>query len=101
MGVSLGDLKDLHLVSLAGEDAVLAAPANRSNIIEPTRLWRAVQDCVSEIRPRLIVLDTLADLFAVKKTSALRLASSSACSAASHSPMISASFSSVIRALKD
>jgi hypothetical protein len=53
MGVSLGDLKDLHLVSLAGEDAVLAAPANRSNIIEPTRLWRAVQDCVSEIRPRL------------------------------------------------
>ena len=27
-------------------------------------MWRAVQDCVSEIRPRLIVLDTLADLFA-------------------------------------
>lgn len=64
MNVSLQDLADLHLVPLAGEDAVLAAPVNRSNIIGPTKLWEAVQKCVAEIRPRLVVLDTLADLFA-------------------------------------
>jgi RecA-family ATPase len=64
MGVSLADFSDLHLIPLAGEDAVLAAPFGRSNIIETTQLWVALQKSVAEIKPRLVVLDTLADLFA-------------------------------------
>jgi RecA-family ATPase len=63
-GVSLQAFSDLHLIPLAGEDAVLAAPVGRSNIIEATQLWAALRKCVSELKPRLVVLDTLADLFA-------------------------------------
>jgi RecA-family ATPase len=63
-GVTLRELSDLHLIPLAGEDAILAAPMNRSNIIEATVLWGTIERVVAEIRPRLVVLDTLADLFA-------------------------------------
>jgi len=63
-GVSLQEFSDLHLIPLAGDDAVLAAPVGRSNIIEATQLWVALQKSVAEIKPRLVVLDTLADLFA-------------------------------------
>jgi RecA-family ATPase len=62
--VSLQEFSDLHLIPLAGDDAVLAAPVGRSNIIEASPLFAALRTCVSEIKPRLVVLDTLADLFA-------------------------------------
>jgi RecA-family ATPase len=58
------DAADLHLVSLAGEDALLATPeAGRSNILKPTALYSKLDRTIGAIKPSLVVLDTLADLF--------------------------------------
>ncbi|MCJ2082768.1 AAA family ATPase [Methylobacterium sp. J-090] len=62
-GCELRDLSDLRIAPLAGEDAVLAAPAGRTNILTATPLWQALETMVADFRPRLVVLDTLADLF--------------------------------------
>lgn len=62
-GAELRDLSDLRIAPLAGEDAVLATPAGRTNILTATPLWQALEGMVADFRPRLIVLDTLADLF--------------------------------------
>ncbi|WP_407174544.1 AAA family ATPase [Bradyrhizobium sp. STM 3562] len=60
---SFVDLAALHIIPLAGEDAVLAGPNGRGNVIETTELWKQLELAVEEIRPSLVVLDTLADLF--------------------------------------
>ena len=62
-GVNVADLTDLHLVPLAGLDAVLGAPGERG-IISPTEVWLALLRLVEKIGPCLVVLDTLADVFA-------------------------------------
>ena len=64
IGASLADLENLHLIPLAGRDAVLAAPEGKAGVIGPTALWRALAAVVSRLRPRLLVIDTLADVFA-------------------------------------
>jgi RecA-family ATPase len=51
------------IVSLAGDDALLAIPDGRSNIIRPTVLFGALESLIEKTRPTLVVLDTLADLF--------------------------------------
>jgi RecA-family ATPase len=61
-GASFTDLKNLHLKSLAGEDALLAVP-DRSGLIKPTALFHSLKLSALEIRPRLIVLDNSADVF--------------------------------------
>lgn len=63
MSLSLADLNDLHIRSLAGEDAVLAAAAANSQM-QATPLFKEVWNYVEEIKPELVILDTLADLFA-------------------------------------
>ncbi len=63
-GGGLEGLTNLRVVPLAGMDAVLAAPEARSNVIKPTALWEALEYRVKTFGPRLLVLDTLADLFA-------------------------------------
>jgi RecA-family ATPase len=55
--------KSMHLLSLAGQDAVLASP-DRSGLIVPTALFGRVREAAGDIRPRLIVLDNSADVFA-------------------------------------
>jgi RecA-family ATPase len=62
-GFDLADLTDLHLVLLAGQDAVLGAPSQRSGAVQGTPLWRKLREAVAEIGPVLIILDTLADIF--------------------------------------
>lgn len=62
-GLDLADLDNLTLASLAGEDAVLGAPAPGASQILPTRLYHALDHHVGEIGPALVVLDTSADLF--------------------------------------
>lgn len=61
------DFKELstkmQIVSFAGEDAVLAAP-NSKGIIEPTKVFRRVRSAVCDTRPRLIIIDNSADVFA-------------------------------------
>lgn len=61
--VPLSSMTDLHIVSLAGEDAILAAPDGRSSILVPTALFAALEAQCIVLRPTFVVLDTLADLF--------------------------------------
>lgn len=60
--IDIADLDGLSIVPLAGEDAVLAAP-ERNGVLKATALFAAVEDLVDQLRPRLVILDTLADLF--------------------------------------
>lgn len=63
-GAQFRDLPDLHILSLAGKDAVLAAVAQHS-IIKPTNLFEQLYRTAREIRPRWIGIDTAADVFLV------------------------------------
>jgi RecA-family ATPase len=61
---SLVELKDhLHLFSRAGQDAVLGCP-NRSGLIRATPLLDKLKEAACDIKPKLIGLDTSADIFA-------------------------------------
>lgn len=62
LGVSFAALSDLHLVPLAGEDALLGAP-DRTGIIRPTPLFDQLLLTASKIKPVLIAVDTAADTF--------------------------------------
>ncbi|WP_127752680.1 AAA family ATPase [Devosia sp. 1566] len=62
-GVPLTRLDDLHIVPLAGEDALLAAPKPGSNVLTTTLLFESIEEAIKEEQPALVVLDTLADLF--------------------------------------
>ena len=63
-GIDLATLVDLHFVTLAGRDAVMGAPDGKTGIVKETPLWRELVALVGRIRPRLVILDTLADVFA-------------------------------------
>jgi RecA-family ATPase len=64
MRVTGDHLADLDLLSLAGSDAILAAPEGGTNILRPTPLFAALDDKVKATKPCLVVIDTLADTFA-------------------------------------
>jgi RecA-family ATPase len=60
----LAHLHRLFVSSLAGEDALLATQDGRNNkIIKATPLFEALKARVDELKPVLVILDTLADLF--------------------------------------
>jgi len=61
--VGLSDLKDLYVLPLVGCDTVLAEP-NRSGRIEPTKLFNRFREAACDIRPKLITIDNLADVYA-------------------------------------
>jgi RecA-family ATPase len=61
-GASFVDLKGLHLISLAGQDALLATP-DKFGIMRPTRLFSQLSTAACAIQPKLIVLDNSADVF--------------------------------------
>src|SRR4029078_8585315 len=54
---------DLHIVSLAGADAVLATEGPKRKL-DATPRFHELKASVAELRPPLLVLDTLADFFA-------------------------------------
>ena len=62
-GIDLTELAALQIVPLAGEDALLAVPDVRGNVLKPTSLFAAVEAQIAEAGPGLVVLDTLADLY--------------------------------------
>jgi RecA-family ATPase len=68
-GCRFADLENLQILPLAGEDAVLAAPADRSDIVRATPLWQQLIRLVKERQRKLVILDTLADLFAGNENS--------------------------------
>jgi AAA domain len=61
-GATFEDLKDLHPLSLAGQDALLAT-LDRNGLIKPTRLFNQLHAAACDTRPKLIVLDNSADVF--------------------------------------
>jgi RecA-family ATPase len=63
-GASIADLNgNLYLLSLAGEDAILGYP-DRNGIIQQTPLFARLLEAASDLKPKLIGLDTSADTFA-------------------------------------
>lgn len=62
-GVGLEQLTNLHFRSLVEDAETLLATFDGSNTMAVTTLWRRLEALVAELRPRLLVLDTLADLF--------------------------------------
>ncbi|WOH80922.1 AAA family ATPase [Bradyrhizobium sp. BEA-2-5] len=65
LGVTFKELGDggLHLMPLAGKDALLGAP-DRAGIIQPTPLFTRLLLTANNVKPVLIVLNSAADLFA-------------------------------------
>lgn len=63
-GIDIADLVDLHFVPLAGSDAVMGAPEGKAAIIRETSIWRGLVTIVERIKPKMVILDTLADVFA-------------------------------------
>jgi RecA-family ATPase len=62
-GKPLNELKnDVHVLALAGRDAVLGY-ADRNGLIKPTPLFHKLTEAACDIRPKLIALDTSADVF--------------------------------------
>lgn len=61
-GKELDFLFMMRLIPLADRDALLAVP-DRGGNMEPTPLWRGIESYVKERQPKLVVLDTAADLF--------------------------------------
>jgi RecA-family ATPase len=55
--------RGLNLMTLAGRDAVLAAPA-RSGKIEPTALYKQILEFVGDVKPMSITLASAANVFA-------------------------------------
>jgi RecA-family ATPase len=59
------DLADrVHLLSYAGEDAVLACTNSKAGIVTPTALFERLLKAASGIKPVMIGIDTSADVFA-------------------------------------
>ncbi len=61
--VPLSAFRDLHIRTMAGEDAILAA-LNRSGLIQPTELYSRLLAAAVDIRPSIIALDNAADIYA-------------------------------------
>jgi RecA-family ATPase len=64
-GVTFNDLikGGLHLISLVGEDAVLAT-ASRGGKIEPTALYKQIHEAVGDIKPAMIGVASSANVYA-------------------------------------
>ena len=63
-GVEFSALQDLHVMSLAGKDALMAV-ADGKGIVRPTELFTRMVNTARQIRPVWIGLDTAADVFIV------------------------------------
>ena len=61
--VDIADLIDLHILPLAGRDALLAVPDRERGVMKPTPLCETLETHLSIVQPKLLVLDTLADVF--------------------------------------
>ena len=60
-GVMLNDLKGLHIAPMANRDALLASSTREG--LQMTQLYTALAERVETLRPTLVVLDSLADVY--------------------------------------
>jgi RecA-family ATPase len=64
-GASFADIAgQLHLLSYAGEDAVLARTDRRTGLVMATPLYNRMLEAAANIKPIMTCLDTSADVFA-------------------------------------
>ncbi len=83
--IGLDALVDLHVLDLAGDDAVLASP-RPLGLLKPTTLVSPVERMIAELRPALVVLSIpWPTSTAGTKTTGRLSANSSTCSAAGQS----------------
>ena len=61
-GLRFADCPGVKFASLFGADAILGA-ADRDGRVRPTQLLKRLRKAIELHRPRLVILDTLADLF--------------------------------------
>jgi RecA-family ATPase len=61
-GAAYTEFKDLHVLALAGEDALMATP-DRNGLMQPTKLFTRIAQAACDVKPRLVVLDNSADTF--------------------------------------
>jgi RecA-family ATPase len=61
-GATYTDFAQLHVLPLAGQGTLMAAP-DRGGIIKTTKLFADVHEAACDIRPKLIVLDNAADIY--------------------------------------
>lgn len=62
-GITLPELNDLHIAIMAGQDALLVTESANANIMQRTELFKKLDEALSKIKPALLVLDNLADVF--------------------------------------
>ena len=62
-GIDLATLTDLHIIDMAGKDALLVVENSRKAVLEKTPLFSQLRTTLAEIRPVMLVLDNLADIF--------------------------------------
>lgn len=62
-GCDYDDTTNLILCSHAGRDALLATPGVPTGALQPTKLYERLDARMGAVKPALLVLDTLADLF--------------------------------------
>ena len=62
-GVHVAELSDLKILPLSEADAVLAAAGDKAGGLVMTALWRDLEALVDDWAPKLIVLDSRADVF--------------------------------------
>jgi RecA-family ATPase len=62
-GKSLANCPNLHILPLADRDATMADAPSKLAPLAPTPLWRALEEKIERLKPRVLFLDALADLF--------------------------------------
>lgn len=62
VGVSWGDLADLHVLSRIGQDNLLMTFKNDRGALTP--FWHQLAELVGDLGPKLLIVDTAADTFA-------------------------------------
>ena len=62
-GATSGDLGRLCIADMAGKDALLATISKKTGALSSSPVFRTLEEYANAIRPKLIVLDTLADIF--------------------------------------
>jgi RecA-family ATPase len=69
LSIDLAALGNLFIVPLADEDAVLAATDGRSEVLATTYRYDQVVELAKNVRPVLVIGDTLADILAATENS--------------------------------
>lgn len=88
--LDLAAMSGLRIAGLAGEDATLAIE-DRKGRLSVTSLFKRLELTLANVKPQIVVLDNLADVFGGNEISRSQANSSSACCAVSRSASIAAS----------